>query len=65
MNVTLTDLAGNEAGPESSTFTVDTIAPTTPASAPDLQPGSDTGDSDTDDTTADTTPSFDVVCTEV
>ncbi|MHB1034819.1 MAG: Ig-like domain-containing protein [Pirellulales bacterium] len=39
--------------------TFDTIAPA-PSSAPDLQPGSDTGASDSDDVTADGTPTFDV-----
>jgi len=50
LDVTLTDAANNVSGPLSTTFTVDTMAPTTPSAAPDLQPWSDTGSSDTDDT---------------
>jgi large repetitive protein len=64
LNVVLTDSAGNDSAPVSTTFTIDTTAPVAPV-APDLQSGSDTGDSDTDDTTSDTTPTFDVVCTEI
>jgi hypothetical protein len=38
--------------------TIDTTAPATPGTAPDLAPGSDTGISSTDNITTDTTPTF-------
>ncbi|MBT3267495.1 tandem-95 repeat protein [Candidatus Poribacteria bacterium] len=52
----VTDVAGN-VSPDSTTssITVDTTAPSTPASL-DLAAGSDTGDSDSDDVTNDATP---------
>ncbi len=53
-----TDIAGNESAASTGLdITIDTVALTTPATAPpDLAPLSDTGDSDGDDITNDNTP---------
>ena len=48
---------------DSASITVDTVAPLAPP-APDLQPGSDTGDLDDDDLTGATTLVFDVASTD-
>ena len=64
-NITYTNTVGTESAQSPAlAVTVDTSAPAAPTNAPDLQPGSDTGDADDDDVTSDTTPSFDVACTE-
>ncbi len=54
------DVAGNESVQTTALLvTIDTAAPLSPPSAPDLQSDSDTGASDTDDVTNDNTPTFD------
>ena len=62
--MTLIDAALNTTGPIQTTFTLDTLPPTTPGATLDLQGVSDTGTSSSDNITSDTTPSFDVVCNE-
>ena len=58
------DSAGNTSVSSAPTLVIiiDTTAPATPASAPDLQAASDTGTSSTDNITTTTLPTFDVVC---
>ncbi len=56
---TLTDLAGNTSVASSAlSLTIDTAAPSTPSSAPDLATSSDTGTSSTDNYTSDNTPTI-------
>ena len=60
------DAGGNTGNVVTRTITVeDQTAPATPASAADLQTGSDSGVSASDDLTSATTPSFDIVCSEI
>ncbi len=64
-NITYTETAGAESAPSPAlAITIDVDGPDAPATAPDLQAGSDSGDADDDDLTSETSPTFDVVCTE-
>ena len=59
ISTTLTDAAGNESAQSPSlSAVIDTVAPTTPAIAPDMTDATDTGMSPTDDNTANNKPSF-------
>jgi hypothetical protein len=59
MTVTQEDLAGNVSAPSAAlSVTIDTIAPSAPAAAPDLDAASDSGASPTDNITNDNTPSM-------
>ncbi|MFO1006751.1 MAG: Ig-like domain-containing protein [Planctomycetaceae bacterium] len=53
-----TDFAGNSGSPRTSTFTLDTTAPTAATTAPNMTDPSDTGTSHVDDLTGDNTPTF-------
>ena len=65
VQATATDVAGNTIMVTEAGYVVDLTAPGTPAAAPDLQAGSDTGSSSIDDLTQNTIVNFDVACTEV
>jgi Bacterial Ig-like domain len=59
LSYTLVDTNGIEGAPSPGlTITIDTTAPDTPSTAPDLATSSDTGSSNSDDVTGDSTPSI-------
>ncbi len=61
-----TDVAANVSSASTPlVVTIDTTAPSTPSSAPDLASGSDSGLSTIDNTTSATTPTFTGTCTDV
>jgi len=59
ISVSFTDTAGNESARSTALpVTIDSTPPTTPTTAPDLVPASDTGASNTDNVTTIRTPTF-------
>jgi Bacterial Ig-like domain/Bacterial Ig domain len=65
IQVTTTDPAGNESAKSAVlTITVDTLAPTTPSTSPNMTDPSDTGASNSDNITSNLHPDFSGTCTD-